>query len=144
MDKPHGCMQQWKLSVSFYTSNLSLCCSVQRKRCNVHIFILPTDRIQHLVATPDTVLLQKYTQTRSEYRLKTTLIGQCNTTYYLFKSYMFRSRDQPSYFLTPWSRVLFEKLTGSAASQKIPRIFGTRSEERRVGKECRSRWSPYH
>ena len=24
------------------------------------------------------------------------------------------------------------------------RIYGTRSEERRVGKECRSRWSPYH
>ena len=23
-------------------------------------------------------------------------------------------------------------------------IDGTRSEERRVGKECRSRWSPYH
>ena len=23
-------------------------------------------------------------------------------------------------------------------------IFLTRSEERRVGKECRSRWSPYH
>src|SRR5256884_6842171 len=23
-------------------------------------------------------------------------------------------------------------------------IAGTRSEERRVGKECRSRWSPYH
>ena len=22
--------------------------------------------------------------------------------------------------------------------------FTTRSEERRVGKECRSRWSPYH
>ena len=22
--------------------------------------------------------------------------------------------------------------------------MGTRSEERRVGKECRSRWSPYH
>ena len=22
--------------------------------------------------------------------------------------------------------------------------FKTRSEERRVGKECRSRWSPYH
>src|SRR6266496_3403251 len=25
-----------------------------------------------------------------------------------------------------------------------PDIFGLRSEERRVGKECRSRWSPYH
>ena len=23
-------------------------------------------------------------------------------------------------------------------------IFSNRSEERRVGKECRSRWSPYH
>ena len=27
---------------------------------------------------------------------------------------------------TPWSRVLVEKLTGFAASQEIPRIFGTR------------------
>ena len=32
-----------------------------------------------------------------------------------------------TYLLTPWSRVLLEKLTGSAASQEIPRSFGTRS-----------------
>ena len=32
----------------------------------------------------------------------------------------------------PMSRVACETLTN------------TRSEERRVGKECRSRWSPYH
>ena len=25
-----------------------------------------------------------------------------------------------------------------------PFMIKTRSEERRVGKECRSRWSPYH
>ena len=25
-----------------------------------------------------------------------------------------------------------------------PRLWSSRSEERRVGKECRSRWSPYH
>ena len=25
-----------------------------------------------------------------------------------------------------------------------PELFRARSEERRVGKECRSRWSPYH
>ena len=31
-----------------------------------------------------------------------------------------------TYVLTPWSRVLLEKLTGSAASQEIHRIFGTR------------------
>ena len=26
----------------------------------------------------------------------------------------------------------------------VPYLKGERSEERRVGKECRSRWSPYH
>src|SRR3712207_8148469 len=26
----------------------------------------------------------------------------------------------------------------------VERLSGDRSEERRVGKECRSRWSPYH
>ena len=31
-----------------------------------------------------------------------------------------------TYLLTPWSRALLEKLTGFAASQEIPRIFGTR------------------
>ena len=30
------------------------------------------------------------------------------------------------YLLTPWSRVLLEKLTDYAASQEIPPIFGTR------------------
>ena len=27
---------------------------------------------------------------------------------------------------------------------RVARVRETRSEERRVGKECRSRWSPYH
>jgi len=31
-----------------------------------------------------------------------------------------------TYLLTPWSRVLLEKLIGSAANQEIPHIFGTR------------------
>src|SRR5574337_1367493 len=31
-----------------------------------------------------------------------------------------------------------------AVSSGIAMILSTRSEERRVGKECRSRWSPYH
>ena len=26
----------------------------------------------------------------------------------------------------------------------LPDVLRSRSEERRVGKECRSRWSPYH
>ena len=30
------------------------------------------------------------------------------------------------------------------ASTRVWGMGGERSEERRVGKECRSRWSPYH
>src|SRR2546422_3237676 len=37
-------------------------------------------------------------------------------------------------------------LLGQAAARAMleDRVAGHRSEERRVGKECRSRWSPYH
>ena len=28
--------------------------------------------------------------------------------------------------------------------REVGKVQGNRSEERRVGKECRSRWSPYH
>ena len=48
--------------------------------------------------------------------------------------------------VTPWSvswgivmAVIF-----SAAAAYLGLKVGQRSEERRVGKECRSRWSPYH
>ena len=36
------------------------------------------------------------------------------------------------------------KFDESAASVSLIGFNTTRSEERRVGKECRSRWSPYH
>src|SRR5258708_27648549 len=42
-----------------------------------------------------------------------------------------RSRLTPIIFLT-------------AAADEMSSMFRGRSEERRVGKECRSRWSPYH
>ena len=35
-------------------------------------------------------------------------------------------------------------LTACSPLEKVPKTEGFRSEERRVGKECRSRWSPYH
>ena len=34
--------------------------------------------------------------------------------------------------------------TGGSADMAITKMKELRSEERRVGKECRSRWSPYH
>ena len=41
------------------------------------------------------------------------------------------------------SGVLIEASTDGGATFPVP-VSDTRSEERRVGKECRSRWSPYH
>ena len=39
-----------------------------------------------------------------------------------------------------------EEIKRKEEEQELKKIFGEnyRSEERRVGKECRSRWSPYH
>ena len=43
------------------------------------------------------------------------------------------------------SHIMETGLRKDASGKLIPRmIINTRSEERRVGKECRSRWSPYH
>src|SRR2546430_14638286 len=42
---------------------------------------------------------------------------------------------------------VFQNATKEMARQAVEdahKYFETRSEERRVGKECRSRWSPYH
>ena len=41
---------------------------------------------------------------------------------------------QNTYLLTPWSRVLLEKLTGSAASQEIPRILCSPKDHYRTHK----------
>ena len=40
-------------------------------------------------------------------------------------------------------RLRFHSLTSSLESIAVSAV-SSRSEERRVGKECRSRWSPYH
>src|SRR6266436_6946125 len=44
----------------------------------------------------------------------------------------------------PQPPVLFEVDAEPLESVPLPRLEVPRSEERRVGKECRSRWSPYH
>ena len=36
------------------------------------------------------------------------------------------------------------QIVGNITDENMLRLLETRSEERRVGKECRSRWSPYH
>ena len=41
-------------------------------------------------------------------------------------------------------RAMFEEGNRLAGIYGAENVFDFRSEERRVGKECRSRWSPYH
>ena len=50
------------------------------------------------------------------------------------------TRHRPFYLLDAQGNVLAEE----GASSPLYRQLALRSEERRVGKECRSRWSPYH
>src|SRR5574340_16986 len=47
------------------------------------------------------------------------------------------SRNAGSLRLRPWTVAIEGEV-------KRPQVIDVRSEERRVGKECRSRWSPYH
>ena len=45
---------------------------------------------------------------------------------------------------TEWHRVICWNNKGAQLADLAEKYMKKRSEERRVGKECRSRWSPYH
>src|SRR5687767_8147414 len=51
-------------------------------------------------------------------------------------------KDAPSWFMVDIGFV--ERFPGVVSLETLKATKGLRSEERRVGKECRSRWSPYH
>ena len=50
------------------------------------------------------------------------------------------SSSQETQKLVSFGSLFLDKILPDKSGQQIT----TRSEERRVGKECRSRWSPYH
>ena len=64
---------------------------------------------------------------------------------YMYKDFS-GAGNQKQFTISLW---LKRSLLGSrqdiwSYQQDVPIIIQARSEERRVGKECRSRWSPYH
>ena len=48
------------------------------------------------------------------------------------------------FFKAVLCHLCIDQLNGQLALNKFKDMQPARSEERRVGKECRSRWSPYH
>src|SRR5262245_66345497 len=71
--------------------------------------------------------------------------------------FFFSSRRRHTRCLSDWSsdvcssdlayafwREVLDGRNDAAAVALVRRVRGARSEERRVGKECRSRWSPNH
>ena len=50
----------------------------------------------------------------------------------------------PERFMATWNAGVAEKVDQTAIADNVTASKSHRSEERRVGKECRSRWSPYH
>ena len=63
--------------------------------------------------------------------------------YFKCKNQYSGSEDGMRYLLSPGKRSVPDP-DGGEGAQKEEAILTVRSEERRVGKECRSRWSPYH
>src|SRR5436853_4976411 len=75
---------------------------------------------------------------------------------FIFFFFFFSSRRRHTRCLSDWSSDvcssdLFSLLPRAGTGARPPspsmirrRSTRSRSEERRVGKECRSRWSPYH
>ena len=63
------------------------------------------------------------------------------------KTTLFNSLTGSNQYVGNWPGVTVEKKEGKLKGHDdvvIQDLPGIRSEERRVGKECRSRWSPYH
>ena len=54
------------------------------------------------------------------------------------------AQTKEKYYSESWKDNFFISVGVGGQVVTNPSNFDYRSEERRVGKECRSRWSPYH
>src|SRR3712207_2249386 len=97
---------------------------------------------------PDDVTIQVLTQARDELiertyeslrRAKQAIVHLYNSTSTLQRRVVFNSDRAGIVDIAVHGAELVRKL-----AEQMPDTEIRRSEERRVGKECRSRWSPYH
>src|SRR2546425_4173620 len=78
----------------------------------------------------------------------TSLLGSVTCLSYLLAYTPLKKRTVWATFVGAFPGAIPPMIGWAAATGSLDRgawlLFGIRSEERRVGKECRSRWSPYH
>src|SRR3989454_12277378 len=93
---------------------------------------------------PRSTLFPYTTLFRSHYRLPITYVVPNNTSYAILKSGML-SLDLASAKrgIYPGMDLVEPEIDYTGLARSLG-VRAERSEERRVGKECRSRWSPYH
>ena len=66
---------------------------------------------------------------------------------YAMRTFSFKDRDDTAYtdtFLKELQEAVDSLTQTVLTAEELEYMTRHRSEERRVGKECRSRWSPYH
>src|SRR2546422_7913453 len=78
-----------------------------------------------------------------------TIVNQFSAMVFRLISRFFRSREDVEDLAQDVFLKVFARIDQIRPDENFPgwlsRVtVNTRSEERRVGKECRSRWSPYH
>src|SRR3712207_8063144 len=101
-------------------------------RCNFFFFFQAEDGIRDIGVTGvQTCALPIFTTIVADEVWTETIPQRC----------LDKRRHETIFDGEPWDlRVLDSWLTRASTSRSVR----ARSEERRVGKECRSRWSPYH
>ena len=96
------------------------------------------------------LLLWAYPMFAQQHSIEIKVIDAENGNSIEFATVQWKSLNEPSYKNgTTTNKKGVAKLNTPAHQKFVLRVSYvgyqlTRSEERRVGKECRSRWSPYH
>ena len=125
------------------------------RQCNVSDFHACEEMFKEIIATFGRVdilvnnagitrdgLLMKMTEEDYDAVLDTNLKGTFNCIRFVARQ-MIKQRGGRIINMASVSGVLGNAGQANYSASKAG-VIGLRSEERRVGKECRSRWSPYH